>query len=49
MENSIISKIKKHNDLVKREFKRAKQGVPISLTDLLIAKEKIIKDINDFN
>ena len=35
--------IKQHNNLVAQELRRAEKGDFISLSDLLIAKEKIIK------
>jgi hypothetical protein len=47
MGNGICLKIKKHNYRVARELRRAEQGDFISLTSLLIIKEKIIREMQD--
>lgn len=45
MGKDIYFKIKEHNYHVGQELRRAEKGDFISLTSLLIAKEKIIKEI----
>jgi hypothetical protein len=45
MEKDICTSIKRHNHRVAWELRRAEKSDFISLTSLLIVKEKIIKEI----
>lgn len=47
MELDIYLKIKGHNFFVEQEFLRADNGGYVSLTDLLIQKENIIRILNN--
>ena len=45
MRNNIYDRIKKHNYFVEQKFIRSEKSEFISLTDILISKEKIIKEL----
>lgn len=45
MGNNIYDRIKRHNYSVEQKLLRAEKNEFISLTDILISKEKIIKEL----
>lgn len=49
MGEDIYLKIRRHNNHVEQELKKAERGEFISLSNLLIAKEEIIRKVNKLN
>jgi len=48
-EKELLEKMRKHNQHVNEQFRKAEKGKIIDLTEMMIGKEKIMKERGDFD